>query len=166
MRTNEPITKGLAVACVMAFVGTCAVGVVLAHECMPSPHDKLVRDLGFMHMDLDQLRDYFQYNATYQADPEGIGFEWKEPRQFHADGGGDCEDYVIFALAVLDHSKYQLTPCLGTYNGGSHAFLLAYAFGSNYLIDTAGVRLLSDGKLPSGYVVSQTFDDMLRGGLF
>jgi hypothetical protein len=141
----------------------------LRYENMAIGHERLETDKGFMHMDLGQLSYYFKNNVTYQ--PDVFAYQsWKLPSLFVAEKGGDCEDYMLFALAVLDHSYYNLRPVQGTFGGEGHAFLLVQVpWDHIYLVDNIqGVIQIDDtawndmGNLPEPYHSSEVYDDMLN----
>ena len=123
---------------------------------------RLVAEKGFMHMDLWQLIHYFHAEVSYQPDIYAYQ-SWKLPSLFAAERGGDCEDYVLFALAVLDHSFYDLRPMVGTFDGVGHAFLLVNDTQHEWLVDCIQAKVVAGGELPSEYHADMTFSDMLEG---
>jgi len=77
---------------------------------------RLEAEIGFMSMNLTELGYFLAHNVTYQ--PDIYQYQaWKMPSLFVSEKGGDCEDYVLFALAVLNHSEYHLVPMVGTFEG-------------------------------------------------
>jgi hypothetical protein len=147
---------------------------VLVSEEVRVGEARLKAEIGFMSMDLQELSYYFQHNVTGQQDLyQYQGF--KLPSLFVAEKGGECEDYVMFALAVLDHERYELKPIIGTWCGEGHAYLLLDDGKDIWMVDTFGIRTI-DSKaftdysfLPEEYAVGTVLTDMLHdnsiGGL-
>lgn len=128
---------------------------------------RLKAELGLMHMDLAELKYFFQNNVTGKYDIYQYQ-SWKLPSLFVSEKGGDCEDYVLFALAVLSHTQYRLKPILGTFLGDGHAFLLVQEGSDVTLLDAMGLQSLEPAafndysRLPDAYTVDSTLDDMLN----
>lgn len=125
-------------------------------------HERLEAQIGFMHMDLEQLDSYFHNAVSGQSDVYQYQ-SWKLPSLFVSEHGGDCEDYVLFALAVLDHSQYQLKPCVGTFEGEGHAFLIV---DGDILVDSVGFVQPMPSDFSEHYEIAHEYNDMLEGGWF
>jgi len=175
------MSKAYAAVLITILAATCAVELVCANfveeanaqrqvyqmDTRPCTYDnvmvgaaRLRAEIGFMHMDLGQLEYYLQHNVSYQ--PDIYEYQaWKLPSLFVKEKGGDCEDYVLFALAVLDHSQYQLTPMVGTFMGQGHAWLV---INGTQLLSCDILQPLENGQLPPEYHADQVYNDMLQGG--
>lgn len=129
---------------------------------------RLAAEVGIMTLSLEELQDMFHKNFRYIPDVYAYQ-SWKRPSLFIKEGGGDCEDYMLFALATLDREKYDMKPILGSYAGEGHAFLIARDkdSGTVYLVDNGGVREMpSDAwkcrSLPPQYEVDRIYGSMLE----
>jgi len=90
------------------------------------------------------LSDYMQKNFRYVSDRIQFGKDeyWQTPEEMFQRQKGDCEDYAIFAEAVLKQNGYK-TFLLSVYWGREAHTVVAYEEGSAWnLLDLGKIRAL------------------------
>lgn len=128
---------------------------------------RLKAEVGMVTLNLTELDWMFK---KFEYIPDTYEYQsWKLPSVFIEENGGDCEDFMLFALATLDRQQYDLKPILGTYFSTGHAFMLVKekATDSVYLVDNGGVKKMKsdswDGSnLPYGYKIDCVYNSMLE----
>lgn len=88
-------------------------------------------------------------NQHYEYITE-TGDYWKSPKEFEADGGGDCEDFAIFKYQVLLNLGYadeDMEIVVGTVQGETHAVLVVTEGGKQIVLDNLSDKLLGRSYL-------------------
>lgn len=73
-----------------------------------------------------EVRGWINSNAVYMPDRANYGVTeyWATPDEFIIHGGGDCEDYVIFAMYYLYRLGYSVEFVgVKTFTGLNHALI-------------------------------------------
>ena len=96
--------KGLA-ACRAVVVGLVFVFSVMVAETKAQPLDRVLslRDLAGQLNTPDDIARYLWKNFTFEEDQRQFGKEeyWQSPEEFLETHKGDCEDFALFAHALL-----------------------------------------------------------------
>jgi hypothetical protein len=113
--------------------GIVILAVLLLTACSQSPFG--LNPLGYTEQH-QTLITAWEHTASYTYIPESKNY-WKSPKEFEADGGGDCEDFVVDLLYHLGEGRLYIVRMNGSttlhavveYRGG---FLEAQVVGCYY----------------------------------
>lgn len=83
-------------------------------------------------------------------DPSRCDF-WKSPARTWHDGGGDCEDFAIFALSLLRNLGVKASLITGTLHGVGHAWVEGHDRLGWFLLETVTGQV--SRSFPPGYSV-------------
>lgn len=144
--TFAEIAKGTALTCggVSCFDTDAVVQRTAVGGGMSSVRDKL----NFVNHEVNR-------RIKYRKDTESHGKldQWSSPSQTLASGYGDCEDYALLKMAVLEAQGFSLQDMtlVILYDKKRHfyhAVLSVEVQGTHYILDNMRDQVLADSRLP------------------
>lgn len=101
--------------------------------------------------DLQRVHNLCSKVITYKTDEElyGVDDYWATPDETLAKRAGDCEDLAILQWSALadmgyPHNLFAMVVCDNIAEAGMHAFLVANASGTNYILDNLRSDVYTD----------------------
>lgn len=145
------------------------IACLFAVGCSNPLEDLLDRDLDFSFAMPAQVRStadivpWVYENITYVSDRDSHGKRefWQTPKETLASRAGDCEDFVILAMAMYE-TMGQRTRMIVTHKegrpNGSHAQMLIEATGEQ--VEVVGGRFEATEPIERTYTWKQVKDRM------
>jgi hypothetical protein len=94
----------------------------------------------------------------YQLDSDQYGVDevWQNSAQSYVNLRGDCEDHAILLADWLIEQGVDARVVLGSYQGGGHAWVIAFVDGKSFLLEATSKRV---GKTWSHYPLASLTKD-------
>lgn len=86
---------------------------------------------------------------TYQLDSKhygGLEDVWQTSIEAFTNTRGDCEDHALLLADWLNGIGVEARVVIGTYDGGGHAWVVAFENGEEYLLEATSKRKLNKWK--------------------
>ena len=87
-------------------------------------------------------------DLKYKHDPNDDYDYWYSPRATLIRQGGDCEDFSIFALSILEATGIPSYMVTGTWNGGGHAWVEGKDERGWFMLETTEGKLYRNPEHP------------------